>query len=222
MMRLPSSLLALLALAGALRADTISYTGSWGSNISQVPVGDLPLTETLPKFDTALGTLSGVTLTLTAQGTTAIVQVYNIANAPRGFVNATTTVDLTLTSDTGSAVEIKPVAGPFAGLASPGFSNVGAAVLPAVSASINVAPSAFFAYSFPGVQSFGLTLSGFATASGTATIPGTVFFGGDGSSYGTFGVTYTFVPIPESDFFGLAVAGAAMLLALGRRRLQAA
>lgn len=214
-------------LPGAAGAAVISF-----SHVT--PRDAVPFTDvfTLPGFDPALGTLTGVTVSATTDAL-AEIEVFNNTGRARNFTNARATIPLTVTAPAGVTLNVTATAGPIAGTAAPGFntysgnaaSGAGSIVLPA-------AAFASFIGTAPGTYSAEF---GDGTFTGTAT-PG-VFFSGAALAGGTTSITYTYdaapvvvppAPIPPTPVppvsvpepMSLALLGAGLLgtLALRRKR----
>jgi PEP-CTERM motif len=178
-----------------------------------IPTAPTPFTYdfTLPAFDTALGTLTGVDLDITST-TTASVQVYNFAGASQTFSNATASIPLTVTGPAGLFVTATYSAGPFSGTAAPGLTTVpGTTGTASNSTSV---PSTDFSH-YEGSSPIALSYSADAPFGdyGGRGVPG-VFFGGSAETGGTFTVVYSYTAVPEPatfammglGFFGLGLA----------------
>ena len=208
---LVSTAAALLVVAVA-RADTIE-TFTHTTATTAVPFSDPFL---LPGFDTSLGTLDGITITLDANGT-AEVDVINTTGTSQSFHNATATIPVGLTGPGSTSTSVTLSAGPTSGTAAPGLDAFPG--LPASATNtIVVSPADFALY-----EGLGLIVSVDVTAnSGTygGTAPTGVFFGGSSSVGAVTSIAYSYLPastpsVPEPasvSLFGGALLGIGYLL----------
>lgn len=210
-----------LLAAAAPPAAAAEITESFTAAIITLPV---PFTQTvlLNTFNLALGTLTGVTLSLT-NNTIATIDVFNLNISPRPFNHATASIPVSLTGPDGTIVNVSAAALLPIGLALPGLNIFPG--FPAANTGSQAVPIAnFAAYE---------TLSGAAKAFTAASTDGTyggtssslVFFGGSAVSGGSATVTYTYTPtivpviIPDGDvaepravaMFGLGLLGIAAI-----------
>ncbi len=196
----------LLALTAA-RADTIeTFTNTIAP--TSVPFSD---TFSLSGFDTALGTLDAITITLDATGSADVV-VDNSTSSSQSFSDANATIPVSLTGPGGLTTMVSLSAGPFSGTV-PATSIVS---LPGSTASVTgtiTVPSADFGL-FEGVGpivSLDVNASS-GTFSGTSSTG--VFFGGSSTLGAVTSISYTFSPatttIPEPAT--VALFGGALLV----------
>jgi hypothetical protein len=193
-----------MVVAGSASASFVEYS----TPIAAQSVS-YSTTFAVQKFDISLGTLTGITLTLTSN-IVGQLDVFNILTTPQNFFNATASIPVTVTAVTPdtTTVSANAVANLAAGVANPG-ANSFAGLTATATGSNNVAVANWPFY-------VGL---GASTASFTATTPGGqytgnaapgVFFGGSGKADGLFKIRYDYlastVPLPDS--------GALLLLAL--------
>ena len=108
----------ILALASAAfgQAQTLSYTAFFGDALNQVPIANFPQSLSLPKFDSNLGTLTGVTLTLESTAYTVISKVINLTSADQPFTGASARLNLTLTGPGSVSTTLMPYAGTYNGV----------------------------------------------------------------------------------------------------------
>jgi hypothetical protein len=201
---------AVLAIAG-IDARTASADVIYTGVISSQPAANYSggLTITVPQFDTTLGSLSGVLITV-ATTEAAAVQVSNTSPTDYTFTNGNAAVTLftsgpggfatllTTTSTVASGVALANSVSTFPGLTS---ANTTAAI------SI---PSGNFT-SYEGVGPANLTFDALVTGtnfSGSSAAPGsTLFFGGSANLGVTVTVDYEYAPEPAS----IALIGTAMV-----------
>lgn len=181
-------------------------------------------TFTLGAFDTALGTLTGVTLDLSETASLQI-QIFNFGAPDAPFVSATTSTTDTLTGPGG------PITGSFFTSAGPGVLPLGdfeqnnlPAALVSDSVSITVANALFANFETAGVGtiSYSSQFGPDFTSTGSPGAPGQ-FFGGDGSlTNGSLKVTYdyTAAAVPEPGAWALMILGFAGAGAMLRRRAR--
>jgi hypothetical protein len=200
--------------SSAAMANVISFSHTTATTAT--PFSD---TFTLSNFNTSLGTLTGVAVTL-SYTTTGEVDVFNSTVSPQAFTNATSSVPLTLTAPAGLTSSANAVAGPINGVANPGF-NAFTGIPGSGTLTVNVLPANFLSFEIPPAA---LT-SSFTVAAGTGLFSGNsvqgVFFGGSATAGGTTTVTYTYT-VPSSGAPEPATAalmgGALIGLGLLRKR----
>jgi hypothetical protein len=202
---------AALAVAGAASAatETFSYT---------VDQSTVPFTQdfTLSGFNTALGTLTGVTLTLD-DSTTAEVQIVSLNSTATPYTDATATIPVTVTGPDGLTVDATVTAGPVAGTAEPGLNTV-PGVPGSDTDSTNVSSSDFSLYESPGGVPVAYTFDALA-GSYTGTSAGGLFFGGSAVAGGDISVTYTYTSaVPEAATWALMLVGIGAVGGTMRRR----
>jgi hypothetical protein len=201
----------IMGASGAARADTIEtfkYT---------TPTKSVPFTDTflLDGFDTSLGTLDAITLTLDTKGTVE-VDVINLTGLPQSFTNASAIIPITLTGPAAVTTTVNLTAGPFIGTAAP-FSNAFPDLRASATSFVSVLPADFGFY-----EGLGLIVS-VAIDAGSGTYSGTaapdVFFGGSSTADAVTTVSYAYTPsttmIPEPatmSLFGGALLGISFFL----------
>ncbi len=174
-------------------AAVITQTHTTGNTTPATALA-IPFTDsfTLNGFDSTLGTLNSVTVTLSST-VTAIAQVTNIRSTPANFSNANATLPVSLTGPGGVAINQSLTAGPFAGTVA-GFTTLNAGT--STNTYTNTASGTPLSAYIGGVNAVSLTYaSGTVQASGNG-IPGQTFFGGDGTASGTVTVAYDYTAFP--------------------------
>jgi len=171
----------------------------------------------LNQFDTSLGTLSAMTITMYSSDTIASL-VINATGSSALYSNATATVPVAVTAFEGLSTTATGTAGPFAGLSTAfGASVAGTDGVISAQDVVNVSPEDFHLYEGAGPGQFTFTVAvadSIGTYSGSG--PSYLFFGGNGYSYGSIVVEYGYItandddpadPIPEPSTLcaGLAV-----------------
>jgi hypothetical protein len=174
----------------------------------------IPFTDTftLPKFDTSLGTLTGVTLTLAIHGTAEVDVTNPSQSVAMPFSDATATLPVTGTGPDGSFIPLSLSAGPLSGTAPPGATTGFPGTATDMSNSISIAPANFSFY-----EGLGSLSASFSTAADNGTFSGSaasgVSFTGSATVGGQLTVTYSFTaatPEPSSIVLaGLGVVGLA-------------
>jgi hypothetical protein len=197
-----------LALATGASASTISY-----STAVLTQAASFTDIFSLTRFNTNLGTLTGVTLELDPTGT-ASVDVISVA-AGGAFTGAHAAFNFTLNGPDGSFVQVPLLAGSFDGtvaagtLFAPSYVIIPGSTVTGIFTA-NVAVSNWANYEGTGAQPLPLTAGiGSGTYGGSGT---SMLFGGSASAGGTAKVTYTYdaAPIPEPatlTLFGSALLG---------------
>ena len=186
--------------------------------------GDYSLPETtsfsLPEFNTALGTLTGVEVdvNLTYQGEVDVYGYNYLTDMPSPFTNAMSSVPIALSAPSGdvplvsAAYSVASGSAPYLTEASflGGISNT---TIPFIES-----PANFGLYEGVGSNLYGILYTPPGSYSGTGSY---VAFGGDGNSYGSATVTYTYVPAPEPASIVMLGLGAIALAGIARRRMRA-
>lgn len=214
---------AALLAATAANAATVSYSHT--SANSTAPYTD---SFTLPAFNAALGTLTGVSVSFSASGS-ASIDVVNGNTTARAFSNATAVVTATITGPASLSQQVSLSAGPVADTvaARPGgpgtFGTFSASGL-TVTGSASANPANLAAYTNP-PAAVNLNFSvDFSDGNYTGTAGSGVFFGGSANVGGITTITYTYdaappppppVPAPATlALFGLGLG----LVGFARRR----
>jgi hypothetical protein len=200
------------AFAVAARANVIDYSAATGilSTGSSVNI-------TLPEFDSNLGTLQAVNLTLTST-INGSVSIFNLTGASQSFTNALASLTIGVTGPDGTAASVTPVVTVPFGTVNPGETDFGP-LSNVASSSVTASTLSSYEAVGGGSLSFAVVSSSGGYYQGTS-VPG-VFFGGAVSSSGDVDVAYTFTPVrvPDSLCTGGTLAVALGLLGLIRRRL---
>ncbi|HEU5118435.1 MAG TPA: choice-of-anchor E domain-containing protein [Isosphaeraceae bacterium] len=199
-------------------ADTVTYSDTFGSSGSPLAI-PINTTATLTKFDTSLGTLTGVQLKLVTNATVTAT-VYNFGSSPANFSNVIGKTTVTATGPNGTTTTNTIMVGPYSGIAAPFPPGVVAGTDSGTdSQTTTVLPVNWGAYQGSGGGTFNVLLGGTTSASGTADQPAA--YGATGTAYGTVSVTYTFTPVPEPSslaLIGLGLAGGTV--SLYRRKVR--
>ncbi|MGC9944124.1 MAG: choice-of-anchor E domain-containing protein [Verrucomicrobiota bacterium] len=197
-----------------------SFSVDYGSSASPLADGDSE-NLALSEFDPSLGTLTGVTITLASNDNieSEVINVH-VPSASQNYSGATATLPVTLTALDGLTTTANGVDGPFSGSVSGPLGTIATAgaISTIVNTSANVAPGDFVLYE-GAAQTFAVNVlvsdgiySGFSSGDSVA-------FFGSGNSYGTVGVSYDYLPIPEP---GTLAAGLGLLgycgIVMSRRR----
>jgi hypothetical protein len=182
----------------AMEMETVDY----GSATSPLAIGSSE-TLSLNQFDTDQGTLTGVSVELFSHDTVSSV-IFSTSSQSLAYTGATATVPVTVTASdsmgalAGLTTSVTDAAGPFSGTTSgPGLNIAGSLNTPLQTATINPAS---FPYQGAGPGQFSFTLS-VANAVGAWSGNGgtSLFFGGNGSSYGDIQLCYTYTPANTND-----------------------
>ena len=212
------TVVAAMALSVASRAQVIVQTFT-------VPQQAVSFAQnvTFNKFDTTLGVLNSITLSLSTS-VTAEIDVFNFSNKAQTFTNATASVPVKITGPDGSTFTVTSVAGPISGSVT---SLVG--VTPyAGNTATATGNSVILPANFGQYQGFGggnLTVN-FQGQNGTysGSAGSNVFFGGSATAGGTLTLTYNYTkiqPIPEpgaATFLAAGVLGSVGMVIRRRRK----
>lgn len=189
----------LVLCTGATHAAFIEYSTALASNPTPFST-----TFSVPLFDSHLGTLSSVTLSLVSN-IVGRIDVFNNLGTPQAFTNAFATIPVTVTSHTPDATSVTAVAISLApsGTATPGFPITSfTGIAATASNAVNVAPVNFAAYMGLGGGSALFTAASNGGSYGGTSVPG-LFFGGSAVADGNFTVRYDYdavsaVPVPAA------------------------
>lgn len=234
-------LFALVLLFGAyspVKAQLVDTVSSSGRGIA-------PFSSTIdvPSFDSNLGTLTGVTLSFTANidADLSVPSSYYIQDGFTTFANLDAGAIVSLVTPDGQSVSLNPTVTsgfptmvwnvPLAAFVAPdvngnlsGFTgyNVGPNSAPI---GLNVDPSSLGLYELAGGGNYQVQISAYGNAEGTpspAGSPGQALISGTLVPEAFVTATYTYTPIPEPSTYA-AILGAAVLgFAVVRRRQPAA
>jgi|GEM_PF-1608090 len=154
----------------------------------------------LPRFDSALGSLSGVTLSFAASFA-GEVGIFNSRLTPIAFTNAFSAVPVTIRSPDGSVLLSATAGGTVpSGIAEPGFNNYGG-LTGVASATATFSPAMWLFYLGAGSGAAAFTAEAGSGIYGGTSAPG-LFFGGTGQAGGLLRVRYDYdvaaVPLPPS------------------------
>lgn len=218
-----------LTLAAIVGAGLALGTGAGAQVIVQtftIPTGTtVPFSQilTFNKFDSTLGPLTSITLSLNAS-ILANVDIFNGNSSSNGYSNTSATVAESVTGPGASVAAFTVTAGPFSGTAAPGLT-----VLPnkfaSHSATLNVSAVNFGLYSGIGGGTGTLTAGALKpTITGTASGSNiqNVFFGGTATVGQVITLTYTYQNIPEpgtTTFLAAGVLGS-LGMVIRRRKTQ--
>ncbi len=217
-------------LPGLLAAVLVTGTSLQASMVidsTPIPASDaggqfsLPTTAsfTLPEFNPALGTLTGVELSfsLMYQGEVTVLNFseYFGPGTTEAFTNGSSTVPIDMSTPSGllSPLVMAAYSG-VSGSVPVATTNDYFGPSTAMTPTFNPVSGDFPLYTGVGDNSYTLSY-GTGTYAGTGTYVG---FGGDGNSSGTATVTYTYTPVPEPASVVLLGLGAAGLWWAARRR----
>jgi len=217
---------ALAAIADSASAAILEESAHYGSISSPLAIGSTA-SLSLPQFATSLGTLTGVTIELYSYDTISSV-VFNATGQSAAFSGATATMPVTVTTALDAfdvlTTSAQGTAGPYASLSSApfGLSVAGSISIPRQTASFSAGDLDF--YQGAGVLPISVTVAnsvGAYSGNGGSSL----FFGGNGFSYGSVEVDYSYSPligepVPEP---GTLCAGLAVMSICGveiARRLR--
>jgi hypothetical protein len=187
------TVLAAGCVANTAMADMITYTDTFGPQTT--PFTDV---ETFTKFNTALGTLTGIQIVLDTYAT-ATVQIANTTGTPQPFTDAQATIPVTATALNGVSTTTSTVAGPFSGTAPTGISEY-PGITGSASSTLSVPMADFGLYEGMTAGTYNVSVTGgLGTYQGSAAFG--VLFGGTASAGGTLEVIYDYntpSPVPDS------------------------
>lgn len=219
-MKINTAVVAAIAALGSMAANA-SFV-EYSSTISPQAV---PFSGgfTVQKFDTALGTLTGVTLSLTSN-INAQIDIWSNLAAPATFTNASASLPITVaslapdsTSLTATAIATVPSGSALPSMPG-GFINTYSGIVGTHTASTAVLPLNWTYYMGLGLGSVSFSASaGAGTFSGTG--PSGLFYSGSGVADGLFKIRYDYneavsaVPLPAAAWLlgsGLLAIGGSM------------
>jgi len=212
----------LLLLTGAALAKT--QTESF-TTIAPLKCSQNANNFVLPSFETTLGTLESVDITLTFASCSRI-RVFNDGCTPQSFTDASMTMPITLDGPAGLDINTSLTASLASGLAKPGLNSF-CTTKSSTTDTQQINPGSFNLWENQPNDKVSFTLS-----KGNPTYQGTdhgndLFFGGKARERGKITVQYTYcpgtgkqaVPEPSGKYLSGIVAAAMMLMLIGRRKL---
>ena len=224
-------LLAGLLLPTVTRADSmivqlVNFSFGKGTP-NALPSASAPANVSVAKFDTSLGTLDSVTLSLQAAGT-VYAEVLNFTSTNQTYTGLMETLNFGVTGPDGSSTNINPSTATFAGTIAPTGTvavTVGSTPFSLSPAATNVLSANFGLFETSGSGTFTLSFNSdgqsFPISSVISTPSSGVFGGGDANISGTETVTYNFTAIPEPSFSGAVLGCAALMGVVGLRKRHA-
>lgn len=216
--------------AGAITApaQVESEFADYGSAADPIVIGGggFPVMLTFPKFDTSLGTLTNILITL-ASTNSAQATVANIGSAMT-FANAQAFATAMMTDLEGTNLAATLETIPFSGSigsgtpASPTY-VFGTALQGPATATLNVNSANFGLYEWAGVGPNNFTLEVDATAQGSGSGGSALFFGSTANAYGSAQINYYYSgATPEPDAASLAALAIGALAVRRKLRPRAA
>ncbi|MEB3123339.1 MAG: PEP-CTERM sorting domain-containing protein [Snowella sp.] len=203
----------LVLSAANAQAATISHSGNLFSNVTQATVGSTQLL----KFDSALGTLTGVTITSQVSGSAAL-SVFNSTGTSQAFNRGKAEFDFNLVAP---QISVDSTAGAYnlAGTVQPGVTGSFSGPVTTVDGSYNVLSSDLSYYIGDGTTTFTATgdlSDGFYSGRGASG----VFFSGTSVLSANAIVTYTYTEKPPAPPVAavpepLTILGAATAVGFG-------
>ncbi len=190
-----------LSLTVSARADMVTYSFT-------VPETSVPFSTTQPLqlFNTNLGTLTGVTITIDTSATASIV-VYNFSGASQTFTNASADIPVEGTGPAGANLTAEPTAYLASGTIGSGVGPYTYSGLTSTASSSVMVPSgSFAAYEGPGTFFADFTLAAPTGTFSGSSAPG-VAFTGIAKAGGTLSVTYSYNSVPEPASMTILASG---------------
>lgn len=222
--------IALLGLSSAVLtpAQTVlSSTAYFGTESAPLSLDDLPSSLNLLTFDSSLGELTNVVLTLELTGASLSSRVVNLSPDTKSFLDAHTDLNLQMTGPGNATANVTAASELFNGTAAgPMFAvtTAGTSVHGKKNGLIQISPADIGAFSGSGSGHFSVNLLRSLTSGGTANSSAVAFLG-DATIFGNVRVDYSYMPlaaVPEPSTWAfisaLAVFGGVIL----RRRFALA
>lgn len=221
-------LLSAIALAAVIGVSSVESRAGTVVQTFTIPTQSIspPFTDNFSflGFDSSLGTLTGVTITVQATASET-VRIFNIDSVSHTYSNATYSAPLNISASatggyTQSFNNTLTTSPSTSGTSLPGLTVISFPGI-TVNSSTAIASGNLHFYNSNGNISFGAT--GGPGVSGGSTSSDDIFFGGSASVGGKVTLTYTFVTaVPEptsSAMFGIGIV-LAVGLGWGRRRRE--
>ncbi|HEY0983629.1 choice-of-anchor E domain-containing protein [Schlesneria sp. T3-172] len=220
MMLKKTLLVALMAVVAVLQngqadAGIVSYSAT----VSPQPTSFEEMVS-LQKFDSSLGTLTGVTVSFSAD-VNVVVSVANFTGKSQGFTNAQAAVPFSVIAPDGSSVSGTATAFFGSGTVASGIGPYNFPGTPThTTGQYTVASSNWSDFIGTGVAYADFKFVGSeGTFNGTAA--NGVYFGGNAIASGEITITYEYTSVPEPSTFALGATGlAAAGFGFARRRRQ--
>lgn len=195
-----------IVLAGSLALCASAASAAFVEYNTVLPSSSTPFSTTfsVPLFNSQLGTLNGVTLSLVSN-IVGRIDVFNNLGTSQGFTNAFASIPVTVRSDSPDATSVTAVAVSVlaSGTASPGFPiSSFPGITSTASNSVHVLPVNFASYIGTGSGTALFTASSNGGSYGGTSVPG-LFFGGSAVADGAFTIRYDYdavsaVPVPAA------------------------
>ena len=204
--------LAFAALGHSAQAGTITQIDPYGP--SSTPFSTLL---TFNTFDTSLGTLTSVTITVTETGTVTS-SVTNTGTTSESYTAASSTGTVTVTGPAGATTSTSLSTSPASGTIGGGNTLVvGTNTGTASPATVSVPTADFPSYETPPASlTYTVTAAGTVTSTGTSP-SGDVFFGGGATVSGNVEVVYNYTTtVPEPASFAMLALGMGGIFAVRR------